>query len=115
MAGATADPAVEPLVLEERSGAVVTLRLNRPEKLNALNLEMAQALLKALLRAEDDISVRAVVLTGQGRAFCAGGDLDMIRAARTRRARGEFESFLVAGKEICLAIASMPKLVVAAV
>ncbi|MFZ3201226.1 MAG: enoyl-CoA hydratase-related protein [Candidatus Acidiferrales bacterium] len=115
MAGATAHPAVEPLVQEERSGDVVTLRLNRPEKLNALNLEMAQALLKGLLRAEDDISVRAVVLAGKGRAFCSGGDLDQIRDARARRARGEIESFLVAGKEICLAMASMPKLVVAAV
>jgi len=75
MAGASAHPAVEPLVQEERSGGVVTLRLNRPEKMNALNLEMAQALLKGLLRAEDDVSVRAVVLAGKGRAFCAGQDL----------------------------------------
>jgi len=115
MAGAAAHPTIEPLVQEERSGGVVTLCLNRPEKLNALNLEMAQTLLKGLLRAEDDASVRAVVITGKGRAFCAGGDLDQIRDARARRARGDFESFLVAGKEICLAIASMPKLVLAAV
>ena len=102
-------------VLEERSGAVVTLRLNRPAKLNALNPEMCRALVHGLLRAADDKSVRAVVLTGAGRGFCSGGDINYIHEARTRRSVREFEALLSAGKEICLAIASMPKLVIAAV
>jgi len=102
-------------ILEERSGAVLTLRLNRPDKLNALTTPMCRALLHALLLAADDKSVRAVVLTGAGRAFSSGGDLDMIRDARNRRAAKEIEELLIAGKEICLAIASMPKLVIAAV
>jgi 2-(1,2-epoxy-1,2-dihydrophenyl)acetyl-CoA isomerase len=103
------------LVLEERTGAVATLRLNRPDKLNALNLEMCRALVQALLRVSEDKTVHAVMLTGEGRAFCAGGDLDLIRDARKRRAVSEFKTLLVAGKEICLAIATMPKLVLAAV
>jgi 2-(1,2-epoxy-1,2-dihydrophenyl)acetyl-CoA isomerase len=103
------------LVLEEHTGAVATLRLNRPDKLNAINLEMARALVQALLRVSEDKSVHAVILTGEGRAFCAGGDLDRIREARHRRAVNEFQALLVAGKEICLAIATMPKLVLAAV
>jgi len=102
-------------VLEERSGAVMTIRLNRPEKLNALDVETCRSLVHSLLRAAEDKSVRVIVLTGAGRGFCAGGDLDRIREARTRRAVGELQAMLVAGKEICLAIATMPKLVVAAV
>jgi 2-(1,2-epoxy-1,2-dihydrophenyl)acetyl-CoA isomerase len=58
-----------------RDGAVATVTLNRPEKLNALDLEHVVALRDALrgLAGEDD--VRAVVLTGAGRGFCAGGDV----------------------------------------
>jgi 2-(1,2-epoxy-1,2-dihydrophenyl)acetyl-CoA isomerase len=104
-----------PLVLEERSGAVLTLRLNRPEKLNALNPELCRTLVQGLLRASEDKSVRAVVLTGAGRGFCSGGDIDFMRDARNRKAVNEFKEMLETGKEICVAIASMPKLVIAAV
>jgi len=102
-------------VIEERSGSVVTLRLNRPEKLNAINPELCRGLLHGLLRAAEDKSVRAVVLTGTGRGFCAGGDLDYLGDLKKRRAVHEFEALLNMGKEICLAIVSMPKLVIAAV
>lgn len=104
-----------PTVLEERSGGILTLRLNRPEKLNALDTETCRSLVHSLLRAADDKSVQVIMLAGAGRAFCAGGDLSRIREARNRRAVGEFQSILVSGKELCLAIATMPKLVVAAV
>ena len=103
------------LLLEERSGAVMTLRLNRHEKLNALNIELSRALVHALLRAGGDKSVRAVVLTGAGRGFCSGGDIAFMREVRSRRAVDEFGALLEIGKEICLAIASMPKVVIAAV
>src|SRR3984957_15626437 len=102
-------------VLVERSGGVLTLRLNRPEKLNALDSDTSRSLVHALLSAADDKSVRVIVLTGAGRAFCAGGDLEQIREARKRRAVAELQTMLVAGKELCLAIATMPKLVLAAV
>jgi 2-(1,2-epoxy-1,2-dihydrophenyl)acetyl-CoA isomerase len=102
-------------VLEERSGSILTLRLNRPEKLNALDTETCRSLVHSLLRAADDKSVQVIMLTGAGRAFCAGGDLARIREARSRRAVAEFQSLLVSGKELCLAIATMPKLVVAGV
>jgi len=102
-------------ILEQRSGSVLMIRLNRPEKRNALTAPMCRALLHSLLVAADDKAVRAVVITGAGDAFCSGGDLDIIREARSRRSVGELEELLIAGKEICLAIASMPKLVVAAI
>jgi len=103
------------LVIEERAGAIMTLRLNRPDKLNALNPELCHALVHALLRAGEDRSVRAVVLTGAGRGFCSGGDINYIHDARMRRSTRDFEVLLTAGKEVSLAIATMPKLVIAAV
>ncbi|MBX8814698.1 2-(1,2-epoxy-1,2-dihydrophenyl)acetyl-CoA isomerase, partial [Ochrobactrum sp. MR34] len=54
---------------------VLSLTLNRPEKLNSFNEEMHIALRAAIQRAHDDNAVRAVCLTGSGRGFCAGQDL----------------------------------------
>jgi enoyl-CoA hydratase/carnithine racemase len=62
------------LIVEDR-GAVRVLTMNRPEKRNALNTELTQALLDALRAADAEESVRCVVLTGAGQAFCAGADL----------------------------------------
>jgi 2-(1,2-epoxy-1,2-dihydrophenyl)acetyl-CoA isomerase len=103
------------MVIEERSGAVMTLRLNRPDRLNALIPEMGRALVQGLLRGSDDKSVRAIVVTGAGRGFCAGGDLQFLRDVRQRKAFDELQRLLVTGKEVCLAIAGMTKPVVAAV
>jgi 2-(1,2-epoxy-1,2-dihydrophenyl)acetyl-CoA isomerase len=102
-------------VITERTGAVVTLRLNRPERLNALNPDLCRQLLQGLLRASDDKTVRAVMITGAGRGFCGGGDVDFLRDARARRSVRDLEVLLKLGKEICVAIATMPKAVVAAV
>jgi 2-(1,2-epoxy-1,2-dihydrophenyl)acetyl-CoA isomerase len=54
---------------------VRTLMLHRPERKNAIDMELARALVDALREAEDDAAVRAVVLTGANETFCAGGDL----------------------------------------
>ncbi len=56
---------------------VLTLTLNRPEQLNAFTVEMAEELIDAYQRASDDDAVGAVVVTGAGRAFCAGMDLSV--------------------------------------
>ena len=56
---------------------ILTLTLNRPEHLNAFTVEMANELIEAFNRASDDDDVRAVVVTGQGKAFCAGMDLSV--------------------------------------
>ncbi len=63
------------LVLLERTGAVATITLDRPEGMNALTLEAKTALLEAVTAVRDDVAVRALVLTGSGRAFCVGQDL----------------------------------------
>ncbi|MET0659545.1 MAG: crotonase/enoyl-CoA hydratase family protein [Steroidobacteraceae bacterium] len=57
------------------SEGVATLTFNRPDKLNAFNLEMAQEFVSVLDRVDADDEVRALIVTGQGRAFCAGADL----------------------------------------
>lgn len=54
---------------------VATLTLNRPEAANSLNIELARDLMHASIRCDEDRDIRAVVVTGAGRMFCAGGDL----------------------------------------
>ena len=54
---------------------ILTLTLNRPEQLNAFNRQMLSEMVDALDRADADDAVRAIVVTGAGRAFCAGADL----------------------------------------
>ena len=65
------------LVRYEKHGTVGHVELNRPEKLNAINSEMLDGLVAALDQAQNDDGIRAVVLSGAGRAFSAGFDLDM--------------------------------------
>jgi 2-(1,2-epoxy-1,2-dihydrophenyl)acetyl-CoA isomerase len=62
-------------VVVERDGSVATVRLNRPDAMNALTVATKEALLAALTEVAEDASVRCVVLTGTGRAFCVGQDL----------------------------------------
>jgi 2-(1,2-epoxy-1,2-dihydrophenyl)acetyl-CoA isomerase len=102
-------------VLMARQNGVVTITLNRPERLNAIDGALGHALVEALHRAAQDAEIRAVVLTGAGRGFCSGGDLGLLREAREHKAVEKLEGLLRSGKQIVLAIASMPKPVVAAV
>ncbi|MGV9792922.1 MULTISPECIES: enoyl-CoA hydratase-related protein [unclassified Gordonia (in: high G+C Gram-positive bacteria)] len=64
-----------PPVIVERDGEIAIFRLNRPDRLNAFTMQMGQALIDAFDETDADDSVRAVVLTGNGRAYCAGADL----------------------------------------
>ena len=68
------------LVLFERTGGLAVLTFNRPEAYNAINGAVMEMLLDALIRCDEDASVRAVLLTGAGKAFCAGGDLKAMQA-----------------------------------
>jgi enoyl-CoA hydratase/carnithine racemase len=66
----------EPILVREQRGAVLVLRLNRPDARNALSMELLAQFGRAIVDAESDPGIRAVVLTGTGdRAFCAGLDL----------------------------------------
>ncbi len=104
-----------PVILEGKHDGIATLVLNRPERLNALNNELASALNEALGRIAEDDTVRVVVLTGAGRAFCAGGDLAVIGKGRRGRETQELEPLLRAGMQAVLKMRTMPQPVIAAV
>lgn len=94
---------------------IATITLNRPEKLNAFYGRMRRDLAEALEEAGADSSVRVVVITGAGRAFCAGGDLTYMSELVDRKDHEEFSRLLGAGRRVVEAIRQMPKPVLAAV
>jgi 2-(1,2-epoxy-1,2-dihydrophenyl)acetyl-CoA isomerase len=94
--------------------AVATITLDRPDAMNSLTVEVKRALLDALRRAAGDRGVRAVLLTGSGRAFCAGQDLRE-HAANLEAGRGLAGTVREHYNPIVELIATMPKPVVAAV
>ena len=106
---------VSDTVLVEVADAVATVTLNRPDSLNSLSLELKHDLLSALQQVRDDPTVRAVVLTGAGKAFCAGQDLaehaGMLRAGDPAPLRTVSEHF----NPIVRTLFTMPKPVIAAV
>jgi enoyl-CoA hydratase/carnithine racemase len=103
---------VTELVLHEDRGPVRLLILNRPDKRNALSMELTQALLAAVRGADAEEAVGAVVLTGAGPGFCAGADLAEMRDPE-KRALAEQRSAL--GHELQVSFSQMEKPVVAAV
>lgn len=68
-------PSFQTIALEVDAGGIATLTLDRPDQLNAYNLRMQDELIAAFDHTDTDDGVRAVVVTGRGRAFCAGADL----------------------------------------
>lgn len=79
----TAATAASDLVLAERHGAVLLLTLNRPDRLNAWNDALEERYFALLDEAEADPEVRAVVVTGAGRGFCAGADFEDLQQVST--------------------------------
>ena len=100
-------------VAEQRG--VVTITLDRPDKLNAFVGHMRRDLADALERAGRDDGVRVVVLTGAGRAFCAGGDVAAMNELMERREADEFARMLGAGRHVVETIRQMTKPVVASI
>src|SRR5207237_969710 len=100
----------------ELSDRVATLTLNRPEKLNAPSEAMIAAGIDHLRRCAEDAEVGAVLVTGAGRAFCAGGDVSAMgspaREALTFEQRVDRQR---AGQELSRLLAEMPKVTIAAV
>ena len=107
--------AASPVLLESTANGVTLLVMNRPEKLNALNGELATALNQAFERIGKDSNVRVVVISGAGRAFCAGGDLEIIGKGRKARDVKQLEPILRAGCGAVFRMRMMPQPIIAAV
>lgn len=99
----------------EVEGAVATITLDRAEGMNALTVAVKTALLDAVRRVHDDTAVRAVVLTGSGRAFCVGQDLREHAALLAAGDPAPLSTVREHYNPIITLLASMPKPVVAAV
>jgi 2-(1,2-epoxy-1,2-dihydrophenyl)acetyl-CoA isomerase len=104
----------EHLLVTDESG-IVTITLNRPEKLNAFIGHMRRDLAEALEAAGSDRGVRVVVITGAGRAFCAGGDVNFMAELMERHDSEEFVRILGSGRRVITSIRQMTKPVIAAV
>lgn len=95
---------------------VALLTLNRPERLNALNLKMSDECLDAIGRVRGDAALRALVITGEGRAFCAGADVRSPGEIGTRRTAMEARDWLrELGQRLPLAIQQLERPVIAAI
>ncbi len=103
------------LILSSTSSHVTTITLNRPEKLNAFGGTMREDLLAALRAADADRECRVIVVTGAGRAFCAGGDVDFMAGLQKAGDEVSFRKLLDAGRDVVMTIASMDKPVIVAV
>ncbi len=104
-------------ILYDVADGVATITLNRPDKLNAYTTEMGDEVVDAFARVRADEDVRVAILTGAGRGFCAGVDLDHLKAHRAGGAAGKGprlgeEDFL---KKLPLELLTFPKPVIAAI
>ncbi len=99
------------------TGAIAHLTLNAPERLNALSDEMLAALQTELDALRDDRSIRAVILSGAGKAFCAGHDLKQMTAARQAEDGGKayFSDLFSRCARMMMSIQSLPQPVIAQV
>ena len=112
---AEAQVSSQPVLLDRFKNGVLTLTLNRPERLNALNGALIEALAAGIKRAGTDPECRAVLITGAGRGFCAGADLAN-RAFAPGDARPDLGQALEKGlNPIIRGIRNLPKPVVCAV
>lgn len=108
--------ATVPHVDVRRSGGVATIALNRPEAMNATSSRTGRELLAAIRETGDDRGVRAIVITGRGRAFCAGADMQALDGPVLASGRPDLERILrEIFNPIVVAIREAPVPVVAAV
>ncbi|WP_420448518.1 enoyl-CoA hydratase/isomerase family protein [Candidatus Palauibacter sp.] len=102
-------------VLRDVSDGVGTLTLNRPDKLNAFIGEMRSEIAEGIEALAADDAVRAVIITGTGRAFCAGADVKYLTHLIESQAIDEATALVEAGRRVAATIRGMPKPVIAAI
>lgn len=103
-------------LIVDLDGAVATVWMNNPDRLNALSPTMTPELLQALTQLGGDPSIRAIVLTGKGRGFCAGADLSALQEPYLKGERPQLSMFLKEGyNKLIPLLAETPKPVIAAI
>ncbi len=98
-----------PDLIETIEDGVATLTFNRPERMNALSTPIMEGLLHGLPRLAGDPAVRVIVLTGAGRAFCAGGDVKSMAEGGERRSAAEATAHLRSRMEVSRLLHELPK------
>jgi 2-(1,2-epoxy-1,2-dihydrophenyl)acetyl-CoA isomerase len=99
----------EPELLETIDDGIATLTFNRPERMNALSTPIMDGLLHGLPRLAGDPNVKVVVLTGAGRAFCAGGDVKSMAEGGEQRSAAEATAHLRSRMEVSRILHELPK------
>src|SRR4029450_12190447 len=94
-------------------GPIATIRLNRPDKLNAFGGPMRDEILDALDKVSADDSIRVLIVTGEGRGFSAGGDIHHLKQLRESGAQEEFSSLLAKGQMITRRLRELSRPVIA--
>jgi enoyl-CoA hydratase/carnithine racemase len=102
-------------VLVDVAGGVGTITLNRPDKLNAFAGRMRREIADAVRGMAEDAAVRVLVITGAGRAFCAGADIGYMQDLTARNDVDGFRQLVEAGREVVTIIRATPKPVIASV
>ena len=98
-----------PELLETIGDGIATLTFNRPERMNALSTPIMQRLLDGLPRLAGDPAVKVVILTGTGRAFCAGGDVKDMAQGGEQRSASEATTHLRSRMEVSRILHELPK------
>lgn len=101
-------------ILYNKEGGVATITLNRPRALNALNSGMIEEILDAVKKTSTDPEVKALILTGAGRAFSFGADASEFSAASAASASNPLSALLAKSQEIIRSLVSMPQPTIAA-
>jgi len=96
-------------LIETIENGIATLTFNRPERLNALSTPIMQGLLDGLPRLAGDPAVKVVILTGAGRAFCAGGDVKSMAEGGEQRNAAEAAAHLRSRMEVSRILHELPK------
>ncbi|MBN2569328.1 MAG: enoyl-CoA hydratase/isomerase family protein [Deltaproteobacteria bacterium] len=100
---------LEQVILNKEDGVTV-IKLNRPKEFNALNFELIGDLVKALEFCTDDDETKVVVITGEGKAFCAGGDVSLFSSKDTGDTLRQLIKYM---NMVSIAVRRMPKPVIA--
>src|SRR5436309_12920381 len=102
-------------IIFSTADSIATIKLNRPEKLNAFGGPMREEILDALEKIAREDDIRAVMVTGEGRAFSGGGDIQHLKQLRDNKDEFAFRNILSYGQKITRGMRSLGKAVIAAV